>query len=123
MRTVNRMVWMMKLRSLRKNYCGTVEIQWSPHPGRAGLSGYLVCMVHLVSLIQPHKPDRPNRPDEQDRPADFFSILLDNPPSFPGNVPSHHCSHLPQPAPSEMWRVVPSRCSSCAPAMQADLSS
>ena len=22
-------------RSLRKNYCGTVEIQWSPHPGRA----------------------------------------------------------------------------------------
>ena len=64
-------------RSLRKNYCGTVEIQWSPHPGRAGLSGYLVCMVHLVSLMQPHKPDRSNRPNEQDRPADFFSILLE----------------------------------------------
>ena len=64
-------------RSLRKNYCGTVEIQWSPHPGRAGLSGYLVCMVHLVSLFQPHKPDRPNRTNEQDKLADFFSILLE----------------------------------------------
>jgi len=40
------------------------------------LSGYLVCLVHLVSLVQPNKPDRPNRPNEQDRLADFFSILL-----------------------------------------------
>ena len=38
-----------------------------------GLSGYLVCLVHLVSPMQPNKPDRPN---EQDRLADFFSILL-----------------------------------------------
>jgi hypothetical protein len=29
-----------------------------------------------VSLMQPNKPDRPNRPNEQDRLADFFSILL-----------------------------------------------
>ena len=39
----------------------------------------LVCLVHLVSLMQPNKPDRPNRPNrpnEQDRLADFFSILL-----------------------------------------------
>ena len=35
-----------------------------------------VCLVHLVGLIQPNKPDRPNRPNEQDRLADFFSILL-----------------------------------------------
>ena len=53
-----------------------------------------VCLVHLVSLVypvslvQPNKqdkpnkpikrdrPDRPNRPNEQDRLADFFSILL-----------------------------------------------
>ena len=58
----------------------------------------VVCLVHLVSLVclvglvqpnkqdKPNKPnkrdrrDRPNRPDrpnEQDRPADFFSILLE----------------------------------------------
>ena len=52
-----------------------------------------VCLVHLVypvSLVQPNKqdkpnkpikrdrPDRPNRPNEQDRLADFFSILLTN---------------------------------------------
>jgi len=51
----------------------------------------LVCFVHLVypvSLVQPNKqdkpnkpikrdrPDKPNRPHEQDRLADFFSILL-----------------------------------------------
>jgi hypothetical protein len=36
----------------------------------------LVCLVHLVSLMQPNKPDRPNKPNEQDRLADFFSILL-----------------------------------------------
>ena len=40
------------------------------------LSGYLVCLVHLVCLMQPNKPDRLNRPNEQDRLADFFSILL-----------------------------------------------
>ncbi len=45
---------------------------------------YLVCsvglvyLVHLVSPMQPNKPDRPNRPNEQDRLADFFSILLAN---------------------------------------------
>ena len=33
---------------------------------KAGLSGYLVCLVHLVSLMQPNKPDRLNRPNEQD---------------------------------------------------------
>src|ERR1700704_519079 len=36
---------------------------------KPGLSGY------LVSLMQLNKPDRPNRPNEQDRLADFFSIL------------------------------------------------
>ena len=35
-----------------------------------------VCLVYPVSLMQPNKPDRPNRPNEQDRLADFFSILL-----------------------------------------------
>jgi hypothetical protein len=43
---------------------------------KPGLSGYLVCLVHLVSLMQSNKSDRPNRPEEQDRLADFFSILL-----------------------------------------------
>jgi hypothetical protein len=48
---------------------------------KPGLSGYLVCLVHmvyLVDLVQPNNPDRPNRlnrPNEQDRLADFFSIL------------------------------------------------
>ena len=41
-----------------------------------------VSLVHLVGLIQPNNRDRPNRrdrsnrPHEQDRLADFFSILL-----------------------------------------------
>ena len=35
-------------------------------------------------------------------------------------LPSHDFSHLPQPASSEMWLVVRSGYSSCAPAMQAD---
>ena len=43
---------------------------------KPGLSGYLVYLVHLVSLMQPNKPERLNRPNEQDRLADFFSILL-----------------------------------------------
>src|SRR3989442_15430004 len=50
---------------------------------------YLVHLVCPVSLVQPNKqdkpkkpikrdrPDRPNRPNEQDRLADFFSILLE----------------------------------------------
>jgi hypothetical protein len=37
----------------------------------------MVHLVSLVSLVQPNKPDRPNRPNEQDRRADFFSILLE----------------------------------------------
>jgi hypothetical protein len=54
--------------------------------GRAQTSGTSsVCLVHLVSLVhlvypvslvQPNKRDKPNRPNEQDRLADFFSILL-----------------------------------------------
>src|SRR2546425_8849208 len=36
---------------------------------------YLVDLVHLVCLMQPNTPDRPNRPNEQDRRADFSSIL------------------------------------------------
>jgi hypothetical protein len=36
-----------------------------------------VCLVHPVSLMEPNTPDRPNRPHEQDRLADFFSILLE----------------------------------------------
>ena len=43
---------------------------------KPGLSGYLVCLVYLVNLMQPNEPDRPYRPNEQDRLADFFSILL-----------------------------------------------
>jgi hypothetical protein len=51
-------------------------------------SSFVVCLVHLVYLVQANKqdkpnkpnkrdrPDRPNRPNEQDRLADFFSILL-----------------------------------------------
>jgi len=27
--------------------------------------------------MQPNKPDKPNKPNEQDRLADFFSILLE----------------------------------------------
>jgi len=47
--------------------CG--KILWH----KPGLSGYL---VNLVGLVQPNKQDRPDRPNEQDRLADFFSILL-----------------------------------------------
>jgi len=36
----------------------------------------LVYPVYLVHFVQPNTPDRPNRPYEQDRLADFFSILL-----------------------------------------------
>ena len=39
---------------------------------------YWTSPVCLVSLVQPNKPDRPNRPHEQDRLADFFSILLED---------------------------------------------
>ncbi len=57
---------------------------------KPGPSGHLVCLVHLVDLVnlvglvqankqdKPNKrdrPDRPNRPNEQDKLADFFSIL------------------------------------------------
>jgi hypothetical protein len=59
-----------KTMSARENFDGSHV--WD----KSGLPGYLVCLVHLVSLIQPNKPDRPNRPNEQDRLADFFSILL-----------------------------------------------
>ncbi len=44
------------------------------------ISVYLVCLVCLVERNKPNepdRPDRPNRPNEQDRLADFFSILLD----------------------------------------------
>ena len=47
---------------------------------RPRLSDYLVCLVGLVQANnrdRPNKPDRPNRPNEQDRLADFFSILLE----------------------------------------------
>ena len=37
---------------------------------------YLVDLVYLVSFVQPNKQDKPDRPNEQDRLADFFSILL-----------------------------------------------
>ena len=60
-------------RRLRKNI-STQQNFDGPHVwDKPGLSGYL---VYLVSLMQPNKPDRPNRPNEQDRLADFFSILL-----------------------------------------------
>ena len=39
-----------------------------------------VWFIRLVLFLAPEKPntrDRPNRPNEQDRLADFFSILLD----------------------------------------------
>ena len=54
---------------------------------------HLVDLVYLVGLVQsnnrdrpvrpdgPDRPDRPNRPNEQDRLADFFSILLDHRPT------------------------------------------
>jgi hypothetical protein len=41
-----------------------------------------VYLVHLVSFGQPNTRDklnRPNRPNEQDKLADFFSILLEFP--------------------------------------------
>ena len=62
---------------LRKNYIASQNFT-GPHVlDKPGLSDYLVCLVHLVSLMQPNKPDRPNRPNEQDRLADFFSILIE----------------------------------------------
>jgi hypothetical protein len=61
---------------------------------KTGLSGYLVCLIHLVSLMQPNKPDRPNRPHEQDRLADFFSILLRGPrPSVEEAHSKTSCCH------------------------------
>jgi len=39
----------------------------------------LVHLVYLVGLVQPKKQDKPNKPNKQDRLADFFSILLENP--------------------------------------------
>jgi hypothetical protein len=60
----------------RENHFDSAEHRWPARWNRPGLSGYLVCLVHLMSLMQPNKPDRPNRPTEQDRLADFFSILL-----------------------------------------------
>ena len=62
--------------------CARQNVDGSHVWGKPSLSGYL---VHLVSLVQLNnrdrpnrrdKPDRPNRPNEQDRLADFFSILL-----------------------------------------------
>jgi len=50
----------------------------------------LVHLVYLVSFVQPEKPnkrdrpDRPNRPSEQDRLANFFSLLLGLQRSFFG---------------------------------------
>ena len=53
---------------IRENFDG-------PHVwDKPGLSGYL---VYLVGLVQPNRRDRPDRPNEQDRLADFFSILLE----------------------------------------------
>jgi hypothetical protein len=52
----------------------------------------LVCFVYLVflvHLVQPNKQDKPNKPNEQDRLADFFSILID------GLFLSVHESHKP----------------------------
>ena len=61
---------------VRNNHFGTAELRWHGRLGQPALSGYL---VHLVGLVQPNKPDRPNRPNEQDRPAEFFNILLRGP--------------------------------------------
>ena len=61
----------MRFCRLRKNYCGCNHSMVR----RSGATP--VCLVHLVSLMQPNKPDRPNRPNEQDRLADFSSILLE----------------------------------------------
>jgi hypothetical protein len=36
-----------------------------------------VYLVRPASLMQPNKPDRPNRPNEQDRLANFLSILIE----------------------------------------------
>ena len=61
---------------LRKSHFGSAEQQRPVRLGQAwsiwlsGLSDPSGC------LMQPNKPDRPNRPNEQDRLADFFSILL-----------------------------------------------
>ena len=53
-------------------------------------------------------------------PSHSIPVSTDRP--FRAMLPSHHCSHLPQPASSEMWCVAPSEFSSCAPAVQADIS-
>jgi hypothetical protein len=61
---------------------------------KPGLSGYLVWLVHLVSLLQPNKPDRPNRPNEQDRLADFFSILQGACPTLPFVTRRKRCGQM-----------------------------
>ena len=65
--------------------CGTIPVCLVHLVDRV----YLVGLVYPVSLVQPNRqdkpskpnkrdrPDRPNRPNEQDRLADFFSILLE----------------------------------------------
>jgi hypothetical protein len=36
----------------------------------------LNAVIREVCLVQPNKQDKPNKPNEQERRADFFSILL-----------------------------------------------
>jgi len=69
----------------------------------------LVCfvyLVHPVNLVQPNKqdkpnnpikrdrPDRPNRPNEQDRLADFFSILQGACPTLPFVTRRRRCGQM-----------------------------
>ena len=44
------------------------------HRGLSGLPRRLACLVHLVRFVQPK--NQTDRPHEQDRLAEFFSILL-----------------------------------------------
>jgi hypothetical protein len=61
--------------SMRKNPSLLINIQCGPSYKRSRARWARVDLLHPVCLVQPNKPDRPNRPNEQERLADFFSIL------------------------------------------------
>jgi hypothetical protein len=66
--SLNLMGW---FRAWRQNQKSTEKKNIDDHPRHRSFP-----LLAGFSLIQPNEPDRPNKPNEQDKLADFFSILL-----------------------------------------------
>jgi len=90
---------------VRARCCSRFQVQLNLIHTRSGKIAHSFNANVVHGLTPSH-----STPVSTDRPS--WAMLL-----------SHHCSHLPQPLPPEMWRIAPSGFSSCAPAMQADLCS